>query len=161
MSVSEEYGMIFSTGTPSVSAATWQNIVSEPVPMSVAPMSRLNEPSSFILMEAAPISTPGMPEACMTMAMPTPRRTGPATARARRFSAHPMALAPSWMAWGRPHERTTWRWPSRPSPSASVIGCSSPSWTWLRRRNSRGSSPSAIATSSTWLSRAKKPCGQP
>src|SRR5436189_52808 len=67
--------MIFWTGTPRASAASWQNMVSAPVPMSVAPMSRLKEASSFIFREAAPMSTPGMPEACITMAMPTPRRT--------------------------------------------------------------------------------------
>ena len=86
--------MIFSTGTPSASAATWQNIVSEPVPMSVAPISRLKEPSSFILIEAAPMSTPGMPEACITIAMPTPaaQRALASCARLRRFSAQPIAL---------------------------------------------------------------------
>ena len=98
--------MIFSIGTPSASAAIWQNMVSAPVPMSVAPMSRLNEPSSFILIEAAPMSTPGMPEACMTIAMPSPRRSGPFPGLfflARSFQ--PMARAPSWMAWGSPQER--------------------------------------------------------
>ena len=78
--------MIFSMGTPSASAATWQNIVSAPVPMSVAPTSRLKDASSFIFREAAPMSTPGMPDACMTIAIPTPRRRNPRTCRANTSS---------------------------------------------------------------------------
>src|SRR5262245_15078253 len=106
MSVSDEYGMIFSIGTPSVSAAIWQNIVSLPVPMSVAPMVRLKLASSFILSAAAPMSTPGMPEACITIAMPRPRRLGPwPTTSCLRFLLQPIALAPCSIAFGSPHER--------------------------------------------------------
>ncbi len=48
-----------STGVPSTSAAIWPRIVSAPVPRSVAPNSRLNEPSSLILMLAPPMSRTG------------------------------------------------------------------------------------------------------
>jgi NAD(P)H-dependent flavin oxidoreductase YrpB (nitropropane dioxygenase family) len=50
--------------TPSTSAAIWARIVSEPVPRSVAPMWRLKEPSSFILIVAAAMSSPAMPKFC-------------------------------------------------------------------------------------------------
>ena len=107
------------------------------------------------------MSTPGMPDACITIAMPTPETTGPFAFFALRFFVQPMALAPASIACGRPHERMICLKPSRPSPSTSAIGWSSPSCTWFWRRNSSGSRPSAWATSSTCDSSAKKPCGQP
>ena len=45
--------MMSSTSQPTVSATICASTVSEPVPMSVAPISRLNEPSSFILSDGA------------------------------------------------------------------------------------------------------------
>jgi hypothetical protein len=56
-------------------------MVSEPVPRSVAPISRLNEPSSFIFSVAAAISSPAMPLPCMTTAIPMPRRKRPSCLR--------------------------------------------------------------------------------
>ena len=61
-----------SGGQPSTSAAIWVSTVSEPVPRSVAPTSRLKLPSSFILMLAAPMSRLGMAVPCMTSATPLP-----------------------------------------------------------------------------------------
>src|ERR1051325_2410156 len=55
-SVSEQYVIISSRGTPNTSAAICAKTVSEPVPKSVAPTRRLKEPSSFSLIEAPPIS---------------------------------------------------------------------------------------------------------
>ena len=52
--------------------------------------------SSFILMVAAPISTPGIPEACMTQAIPSPRRIGP-SCWAGLLLCQPMASVPSSM----------------------------------------------------------------
>ena len=66
--------MMSSTGTPSTSAAICASTVSAPVPRSVAPNSRLKDPSSFILIEHAPMSTSGIPEPCMQRAKPMPRR---------------------------------------------------------------------------------------
>ena len=63
-----------SVSTPSTSAAICASTVSAPVPRSVAPTSRLNEPSSFILIDAEPMSTNGMPVPCMQSAKPMPRR---------------------------------------------------------------------------------------
>jgi hypothetical protein len=70
--VSEEVTTIMSSGTPRTSAAIWPSTVSEPVPRSVAPTSRLKEPSSFILMVAAAMSMSGMPDPCMWADIPTP-----------------------------------------------------------------------------------------
>ena len=69
--------MISDTGTPSCSAAICARMVSEPVPRSVAPISRLKEPSSFILMVAAPISNPAIPLPWIMTAIPMPRLIGP------------------------------------------------------------------------------------
>ena len=73
-SVSLEYMMMSSSGTPSTSAAIWPSTVSDPVPRSVAPTRQLNEPSSFILIDAAPISRYGIAVPCITQAMPMPLR---------------------------------------------------------------------------------------
>jgi len=48
--------MMSSTAHPNTSATIWAITVSEPVPRSVAPISRLKEPSSFIFRLAAPMS---------------------------------------------------------------------------------------------------------
>ena len=129
--------MIFSIGTPSASAAIWQNMVSAPVPMSVAPTSRLNEPSSFILIDAAPMSTPGDARGLhhdghADAAAHAPAVAAPELAVALARPLQPMACAPAWMAWGRPQERMSCLKPSLPSPSTSAMGWSSPSCTWLR-----------------------------
>ena len=48
-------------------------MVSQPVPMSAAPMSRLYPPSSFSLMVAEPTSTLEMQEPCIAIATPAAR----------------------------------------------------------------------------------------
>ena len=73
MSVSEEVITILSTGTPIASAAIWLRTVSLPVPRSVAPTSRLKNPSSFNFKTTAPISKSGIPDPCMAIAVPTLR----------------------------------------------------------------------------------------
>ena len=64
--------MISSGLTVSTSAAIWANMVSLPVPRSVAPRERLNDPSSFIFMYAAPMSISGMLEPCIRQTIPAP-----------------------------------------------------------------------------------------
>ena len=91
--------MMSSTSQPTVSATICARIVSEPVPMSVAPMSRLKEPSSFILSDAPPMSMYGMAVPCIANAAPTPRRRlgRPGTAcqsTLPRFADQPNRLRP-------------------------------------------------------------------
>ena len=111
--------MIFSTDTPSASAAIWQNIVSAPVPMSVAPIEQV-ERGVLVHLDRRGAHVDARNAGGLHHDRPCRRRgaTGPLPAfffRARSFQ--PMALAPSWMAWGRPQERMICLKPSLPSPS--------------------------------------------
>ena len=143
-SVSLEYMMMSSSGTPSTSAAIWPNTVSDPVPRSVAPTRQLNDPSSFILIDAAPISRYGMAVPCITQAIPMPLRSlglpgtvcqsGLPNFRAQSIDAAPCSThcgsAQVLMISGRG---------SRPSLHARLNGCSSPARTMFFKRNSIGS----------------------
>ncbi len=118
--------MILRNGTPSTSAAICPSTVSDPVPRSVAPTRRLNEPSSFILMVDAAMSILGIPEPCIWTDMPMPRRTGPSSAGRARFSAQPKASMPASRHSLRAHDRIVMSTPSPPSPISLKTGEVSP-----------------------------------
>ena len=134
------------SGTPRVSAAICASTVSEPVPRSVAPTSRLKLPSSFILMLAAPMSSPAMAVPCMQTAMPSPRRmcgragsacqVGSLAAGPSRWRRRPAPRTPP----GRSSARSarSLRGP-RPAPWPSAAG--RPTRTAFLRRKSTTSKP--------------------
>ena len=62
-------------------------MVSQPVPISAAPMERLKKPSSLSLMVAEPTSTPEMPEPCIAMATPAARTFPLPISRTGNFSS--------------------------------------------------------------------------
>ncbi len=109
--------------------------------MSVAPTSRLNEPSSFILIVADAMSTTGMPEPCMWTDMPTPCTHVPVRRRVPRLAAQSMRSAPISMQRASSQLVMVWGTPSRPSPRAAKMGDVPPVRMWLRCRSSTGSRP--------------------
>ncbi len=136
-------------------------MVSAPVPMSVAPIIRLKEPSSLILIMAPPMSTPGMADPCMAMAPPTPRTLLPLPWRLPCFSRQPMLCIPRSAHSARPQEYSSWEKPSLPSFMFLESGLTSPTRTQFFARKSIGSRPRARATSSMCDSAAKAPWGTP
>ena len=114
--------MIFSMSVFSTSATICASTVSLPVPRSVAPISRLNEPSSFILIVAAPMSISGMLEPCIRQHMPMPRRTRPFLSAGDPRFFQPMALAPSLMHLSSSQLPMAISTPALPSPSAAKTG---------------------------------------
>ena len=153
--------MIFSTSVPSVSAAICAITVSLPVPRSVAPISRLNEPSSLILIVAAPMSISGMLEPCIRHAMPMPRRKRPVFCLQSLRFFQPIAFAPALMQRSSSQLPIACSTPALPSPSAANTGEVSPLRMWFRIRNSRGSMPIASASSSIAQSMPKLDCVAP
>ena len=158
--------MMSLSGVPSVSAAICASTVSEPVPRSVPPTSTLKLPSSFILMLAAPMSSPGMAVPCMQTAMPNPRRMWGRCGSTRHcgssLRSQAIAAAPWLTHCSSPQLCTTcgWRLLS-PSPNAAVIGTGSPERTAFLSRNSTASKPNASAISSIRLSSANSAWGAP
>ena len=153
--------MIFSSSQPRASAAICASTVSLPVPRSVAPISRLNEPSSFIFSEAAPMSISGMLEPCMSAAMPMPRRTRPFFLRQSPRFFQPISFAPSLMHLASSQLPMACSTPALPSPRARKTGDVSPDLMWFIWRNTSGSSPSFSASSSIADSTAKADCVAP
>ena len=157
-------------GTPSTSAAIWASTVSAPVPRSVAPTRRLNEPSSFNLMLAPPISRNGMAVPCMQKAKPRPRRICGRSAGSRHSGSFRLCQETARIPWAThssiPLDPTTGYSSSSPSNTAVSPRCgamfsSSPTLTQFCRRNSMGSILRLSAMSSMWDSKAKRACGAP
>ena len=136
-------------------AAIWPGTMSLPVPRSVAPMSRLKEPSSFILILAAPMSTSGTLEPCIRAHMPSPRRKRPVFS-VPGSAGSTISLAP--ISMHSPQRNCRWS-SARPSclrPGPRRPGELSPDLMWLSLRNSTGSMPIASAISSIRHSTAKE-----
>ncbi len=171
-SVSPEYTRMSSVATPSTSAAIWANTVSAPVPRSAAPTRRLNDPSSLILIEHAPMSTNGMPDPCMHSASPIPRRmcgrSGGCFHRGSSRRCQPIARRPCATHSSRPQVVTcgmssgaiSSTTPPR-SPRRSTMSSASPGCTQFVRRNATGSRCKARAMSSICDSSPKNACGAP
>jgi len=158
--------MISSVFTPKISAAIWAKIVSLPVPRSVAPTSRLKEPSSFSFKLAPPISRYGIAVPCMTMATPIPRfKCGlPATSCHSGFPylcSQSIACAPSRTHSSSPTVSTISGRGSRPSFQAVLKGWYSPDLKAFLRRKASGSKPKSRAIISICRSTGQKPCGTP
>ena len=73
MSVSAPNTLISSVLHSRTSAAICASIVSQPVPISAAPMFIVYTPSSLSFSVALPTSTPDMPDPCIAMPIPTKR----------------------------------------------------------------------------------------
>ena len=86
-SVSAPNTLTSSTEQSMCSATICARIVSQPVPMSAAPMSSMNVPSSLSFTVTDPTSTPEMPEPCMDMAMPAARTLPPPMSRTGNFAS--------------------------------------------------------------------------
>ena len=170
MSVSLEYTLMSSRGTPRTSAAIWPITVSAPVPRSVAPMSMLNDPSSLSLIEQPPMSRNGMAVPCMQKAKPRPRRMLGRSEGAFQAASLRRLQSTSRMPWAThssiPDDMTFGYSSSSSSSTArsprwGAMSISSPTLTQLRRLKSMGSRPRAPAMSSMWASRANSAWGAP
>ncbi len=139
--------------TPKISAAIWARTVSDPVPRSVAPTSKLNEPSSFSLILAPPMSRYGIAVPCMTSATPKPRfKCGfPGTSfhpLSVHFLSQSMASLPFLT-----HSTSPLVWIISgtgvlPSLQATLKGWISPARKAFFKRNSSGSNPNSWAINS-------------
>lgn len=81
----------------------------------------LNDPSSFILMKAAPISTSGIELPCIRQHMPRPRFLVPVPCLPY-FFVQPMSFIPSVIHSLRPHETDRHIYPGAAFPKALKIG---------------------------------------
>ena len=135
-------------GTPSASAQICTSTVSEPWPLSTAPVLSTTVPSSSRRTIADEDSMPLM---CGTQATPMPRRRPPPpSALAARFAAQPEA------------SRTAVRQVVRSDFASSMPATHSRSaWTALAMRRSIGSMPMRSAISSSCCSPAHATCGPP